>query len=222
MSKVVIFGTGQIAEVVAFFIETDTSHEIAAYTVDQSFLTETTYRGKPVVAWEELETIYPPEEYELFCPISYRDLNEQRRKKYEEGKARGYRFLNYIHSSCLVNAESIGDNCLILEDCVLQPGARIGNNVILWSSTHVGHHTGIGDHCFIAGNGGIAGNVTIGESCFFGGGFLVADNVKIGARCILGIGAIIKTDMNDESVAVSDKTRIVEGASRRFAAKLTS
>lgn len=221
MSKVVIFGIGQIAELIAFFIETDTSHEIVAYTVDRSFLKQTTFRGKPVIDWEELETVYPPGEHELFCPISYRDLNEQRRKKYEEGKAKGYRFLSYIHSSSLVNAESIGDNCLILESCVLQPGVRIGNDVILWSSTHIGHHSVIGDHCFIAGHGGVAGNVTVGSFSFLGGGSLVGDNVKIGARCIVGLGVKMTVDMNDEAVAVGDKVRVVEGAARKFAAKLT-
>lgn len=220
MSRVVVFGVGQIAEMVSFFIETDTSHEIAAYTLDRSFMECETFRGKPVIAWEDLEKKYPPSKYELFCPISYRGLNVLRQTKYEEGKARGYRFINYIHSSSLVYAESMGDNCMILENCVVQPGVKVGNNVILWSSTHIGHHSVIGDHCFIAGNGGVSGNVTLGCSCFLGGGSLVSDNVRIGARCIVGIGARVVENMDDEAVAVGDKARIIAGAAKKFATKL--
>ena len=221
MAAIVVFGVGQIADMVSFFIETDTAHEIVAYTVDRSHIEDEIFRGKPVVPWEDLATVFPPPVYQLFCPISFRGLNEFRRLKYEEGKKKGYQFLSYIHSSSLVNAESIGENCMILEDCVIQPGVRIGNNVILWSSTHIGHHSAIGDHCFIAGHGGVSGNVAVGDSCFFGGGSLVGDGVKIGARCILGLGAKVTEDMADEDVAVAEKVRVIPGASGKFAAKLT-
>lgn len=38
MSKVVIFGVGQIAEVAYFYLKNDSEHEVAAFTVDGEYI----------------------------------------------------------------------------------------------------------------------------------------------------------------------------------------
>lgn len=205
MSKIVIFGVGEIAEVVTYFLHQSTKYEVCAYTVDKQYIKAPQFKGKPVVDWESIEMQYPPDSYKLFCPISFKKLNALRKSKYFEGKAKGYSFISYIHPSALISTEDIGENCLILEGCNIQPFASIGNNVILWSYTHIGHHSVIGSHCFIAGCGGIGGSTIIGDECFIGGHFAIGDNLIVGERSLLGIGVTIANSVPSGAYVGSPK-----------------
>ncbi len=55
--------------------------------------------------------------------------------------------ISYVSSKATVfPGAPIGDNCFILEDNTIQPFTSIGNNVVLWSGNHIGHHSVIKDH----------------------------------------------------------------------------
>src|SRR6202521_8271 len=99
------------------------------------------FHGLPVVPWENLEEFFPPDQVWLLGPLSYRRVNEFRRARYLEGKRRNYRFASFIHPNCHVYTKEIGENCFILEANVIQPFVKIGNNVMLWSNNHIGHHS---------------------------------------------------------------------------------
>ena len=47
--RLVIFGTGQFAEMATYYIERDSQEDIAAYTVDRSFFSENSFNGRPVL-----------------------------------------------------------------------------------------------------------------------------------------------------------------------------
>ncbi|WP_245213936.1 hypothetical protein [Rhodoferax sp. AJA081-3] len=62
----------------------------------------------------------------------------------------------------------IGENCFILEDNTLQPFTKIGNNVILWSGNHIGHHGEIHDHVTFTSHVVMSGHCSIGPYSFLG------------------------------------------------------
>lgn len=219
--KLVLFGIGQLSEVISFYIQQDTNDTVEAYTVDSAYADCENFQGRPVIPWEELKSYagrYP--DTHLLCPISYKNLNEHRKTKYLEAKSWGMKFYSFIHSSSYVYAKKLGDNLVILENCRVQPFSEIGNNCILWSNTHVGHHTTVADHCFFAGTGGVAGSSNIGECCFVGGAVVIGDNVCIGTHCIIGAGASVTSDLQSYSVAMAPKPRILKNASRKIAKHL--
>ena len=142
--KVVIFGLNDLAEIAWFYLTKEYNNlSPAAFTVNDEYITQNTYHNLPIVPFEELEQYYPPSEYILFAPIAN---NKVREKIYNEGKTRGYNFLTYISPKCTNYALSIGENCFIFEDNTLQPFTTIGNNVVLWSGNHIGHHGVIEDN----------------------------------------------------------------------------
>ena len=221
MSNIVIFGTGQIAQAVAVYLDRDSTHEVAAFVIDAAYRNgQGRCMGRPVHDWESLERDFRPEDGLLFGPVSYRGLNQFRKARFDEGKRRGYRFLTYIHPSAHVYTDEIGENCLILEQNVIQPFARIGDNVVIWSNNHIGHHTMIGDHCFVTSQVGIAGNCRVGEACFFGGQSGLIDNRSVGAGCIIGAGATVLTDLADGDYVQAAHPRIARGAAGRFSKSL--
>ena len=178
-----------------------------AFTVDAAYLTETTFCGLPVIAFEEVAASFAPDRFEIFVALSYSKLNSVRKEKYLAAKALGYRLASYISSRATVlNENRIGENCFILEDNTIQPFVTLGNNVTLWSGNHVGHHSTIKDHCFISSHVVVSGGVEIGEQCFIGVNATLRDHIKIGEKCVIGAGALLLADAKPEGVYIGAAT----------------
>ncbi|MGO4153367.1 acetyltransferase [Cupriavidus sp. YAF13] len=205
--KLVIFGAGEIAQLAYFYFSRESEYEIAAFTVDAAYLTDKTFCGLPIVAFQEVVDRYPPGEYELFVALSYSKLNAVRKEKYLEAQKLGYRLASFVSPrASVLNDGNIGENCFILEDNTIQPFVTIGNNVTLWSGNHIGHHSIVRDHCFIASHVVVSGGVDIGEQCFVGVNATLRDHIKIGVRCVVGAGALLLGDAEAEGVYVGAAT----------------
>jgi sugar O-acyltransferase (sialic acid O-acetyltransferase NeuD family) len=203
----IIFGSGDIAQLAHYYFSTDSNYEIVAFTVDSAYITEKRLCGLPIVPFEKLVDLHPPDTHEVFVALSYSRLNQVRKAKYLASKALGYRLGSYVSShATALNDGRIGDNCLILEDNTIQPFVTIGNNVTLWSGNHIGHHSIIHDHCFIASHVVVSGGVEIGESCFIGVNATLRDHIKVGEKCVIGAGAILLTDAESEGVYIGQAT----------------
>jgi len=201
MNSVIVFGAGDIAELAGFYLENDSDYTVAAYTVDREFMKGDYFCGKPLMAFEDLELNYSPNEHALFVALSYANVNRLRAEKCAEAKRKGYRLATYLSSKATVwRGFSPGENCFILEDNTIQPFVRIGNNVTLWSGNHIGHHTQIGDNCFISSHVVISGGVKVGGNSFIGVNSTIRDHVTIGAGCVIGAGSLIVKDTADDSV----------------------
>src|SRR5439155_1817769 len=133
MADIVFFGTGHSAEVAKVYIESHSEHRIVGFTVDAQYATAATFHDLPLVPCQRLEEFFPPDQVELLGPISYARMNEFRRDRYLEGKARNYRFASFIHPDCHIYTKDIGEHCFILEANIIEPFARIGDNVVIWS-----------------------------------------------------------------------------------------
>ena len=203
-NKVVIFGTLDTAELAHYYLTNDSKYEVVAFTVNQKYLEEDTFvpRGTdeiyPVVAFEDLESKYPPSEYLLFAPMTGVKMNTLRKKIYEEGKTKGYKYISYISSKATVCNNKIGENCFILEDNTLQPFTEIGNNVIMWSGNHIGHHGKIEDHVFFTSHVVLSGHCHVKERAWLGVNATIRDYTTIGEGCLIAMGAMITKNTEDE------------------------
>lgn len=203
----VIFGSGDIAQLAHYYFSTDSDYEVVAFTVDASYIKESSLCGLPVVAFEDVIRHYPPQSNDFFVALSYSKLNAARKEKFLTAKEKGYTVASYISSRArLLNTGQIGENCFVLEDNTIQPFVKIGNNVTLWSGNHVGHHSVIHDHTFIASHVVISGGVEIGEQCFVGVNATLRDHIKIGDKCVVGAGALLLTDAAPEGVYIGTAT----------------
>ena len=205
--KVIIFGTGDIAELAHFYFTFDSDYDVVGFTVDAAYLNDSIFCGLPVVAFEQIREHFSPDQYELFVALSYSKLNSIRKEKYYAVKALGYRMASYISSHATVlNQGAVGDNCFVLEDNTIQPFVTIGNNVTLWSGNHIGHHSCIADHCFIASHAVISGGVVIGEQCFIGVNATLRDHLTVKEKSIIGAGALLMTDAEAEGLYIGTAT----------------
>ncbi|NMN73798.1 acetyltransferase [Rhizobium sp. 57MFTsu3.2] len=205
--RLVIFGTGDIAQIAHAYFSNDSNFEVVAFTVDGEYLKESEFCGLPTVPFEVVTEAYPPSENAMFVALSYTKLNAVRRQKYEAAKALGYGLASYVSSrASVLNCGRIGENCFIFEDNTIQPFATIGDNVTLWSGNHIGHHSTIGSHTFIASHVVISGGVNIGEQCFIGVNATFRDHITVGNKCIVGAGALLLGDAEPEGVYMAQAT----------------
>ncbi|SMQ85524.1 sugar O-acyltransferase, sialic acid O-acetyltransferase NeuD family [Devosia lucknowensis] len=205
--KLVIFGTGDIAQLAWYYFSTDTNYEVIGFTVDREYLGAGRFCDLPVIAFDELPGQFAPDEHDLFVALSYSKLNAVRRQKYLDAKGLGYRLASYVSSrATILNDGRIGENCFILEDNTIQPFVTIGDNVTLWSGNHIGHHSAIEDHSFIASHVVVSGGCRIESSCFIGVNATIRDHVTIGEKCVIGAGALILTDAEPEGVYLGSAT----------------
>jgi sugar O-acyltransferase (sialic acid O-acetyltransferase NeuD family) len=204
---VVIFGTGDIAQIAGYYFERDGLAEVAAYTVDGDYRDASVFEGRQLVAFEEIVDRFPPGEHEMFIALSYSEMNRLRQRKYDEAKQLGYALASYVSPDATYRSQfAPGDNCFIFEDNTIQPWARIGNNVTLWSGNHIGHHSVIDDHVFVASHVVVSGHCHIESNCFLGVNATVGHNVRLATGTLLGAGAAVTRDTEPNAVYVPAKT----------------
>ena len=220
MQDIVVFGTGDIAELAHFYFTHDSAYRVVAFTVDAAFIREDSFCGLPVVAMEDLPGHFPPLTHAGFVALSYAGINRVRAEKCAAMRATGYRLVSYVSSRATTFADfHHGDNCFILENNTIQPRARIGANVTLWSGNHIGHHSVIEDNVFIASHVVVSGGVTVGANSFLGVNCTIRDHVRIGKSCVLGAGSLLLADAADESVfpgTATEKSRVPSSRLRRI------
>lgn len=199
--QLVIAGDSAIAEVAYEYFTHESEYRVAAFAVNREYRKREELFGVPIVEWECIRQTHPPAEFEVFSAFSYAKLNRLRTRFYHEAKEMGYRVPSFVSPHAFVwRNVTIGENCFIFENNVIQPFVKIGNNVTLWSGNHIGHHTKIRDNCFIASHVVISGFCDVGENCFMGVNATVANNVTIAPNALIGAGAMILRDTEEGKI----------------------
>lgn len=209
MKKIVLFGTGELADVVRFYLTHDSAYEVVAHTADKEYIKENSVAGFPLVAFDEIEKKFPPKDYGMFIALSYKNVNKLRAEKYALAKKKGYGLISYVSSKATVWPDlKIGDNVFIFENNVIQPYVSIGSNVIVWSGNHIGHHATIMDHCFLATHIVVSGGVVIEPYCFIGVNATLRDHITVRKDCVIGAGSLLLKDTKEKEVYACRSTDV--------------
>lgn len=193
--KLVIVGDSAFAEVAYEYFTHDSAYEVVAFAVEAAYLSKSTLFGLPVVAVEELEQRFPPSEVEFYAALVYTKLNRLRTRLYQAMKDKGYRPASYVSSRAFVWPNvSLGEHCFIFEDNTVQAFAKIGNNVVLWSGNHIGHHSEIEDNCFISSHVVVSGFCKVGANTFMGVNATLGNNLSVGQDNWIGPSVTLISD----------------------------
>jgi sugar O-acyltransferase (sialic acid O-acetyltransferase NeuD family) len=119
-------------------------------------------------------------------------MNKLRRNVFEQGKQKGFTFISYISSKATVyQPDNIGENCFILEDNTIQPFTTIGDNVVLWSGNHIGHHGEIRDHVFFTSHVVLSGHCLVESYCFLGVNSTIRDGIVLAEGSFIAMSASV-------------------------------
>lgn len=201
MKNLVIVGVGEIAAIAYEYFLYDSDYRIVAFSASNDYLKKSTFKNLKVVPLDKIKNKFPPNENNIFVAMGNSRLNYDRYHIYNIVKSLGYQCASYISSRAFVwdNVE-IGENCFILENNVLQPYTKVGNNVTLWSGNHIGHRTVIEDNCFITSHVMISGMCKISQNVFIGGNSSIANNVTIEKDNFIAMGSVINKSTVMDSV----------------------
>ena len=201
MAKVIIFGINDFAELAHYYIETDSEHNVACFVIDDEYLpAQMEFKGLPIIPSSTLTDQYPPSEYKMFTPMAPKKMNKLREEIYCRYKEIGYDFISYVSSKATIFNGEIGENCFILENNTIQPFTKIGDNVVLWSGNHIGHHSIIESHVSITSHVVISGHCNIRKNCFIGVNATIRDGVNLADGTLVGMSASISKDTESWSV----------------------
>jgi sugar O-acyltransferase (sialic acid O-acetyltransferase NeuD family) len=223
MKKVIVFGSGQPATTICMYLRHDSPYEVAAFTVDRKYTKEDRLLGLPVVPFEDLESVYSPNEYMMCLLISYRNVNKLKAEKYAQAKAKGYELVTYISSRTLTFPDLVvGDNCFIHEYASIGPFVSVGNDVFIGPGSIIGHNSVIKDHCFIGPHAVILASTTVEPYCVIGANSTIRDGgVTIARECIIAAGALVIKDTKERGVYVGRPAELLPKPSNEVGAWLT-
>ncbi|MDB5776800.1 MAG: sugar O-acyltransferase [Herbaspirillum sp.] len=213
MQKVVLFGILDTAQLAHYYLKKDPAIEVVGFTVHEEHVPESKFfEGLPVVPFESVTSYFPPSDYKLFAPLTGRKMNRLRESIYLEGKAKGYDFISYVSPNATVNDNQIGENCFILEDNTLQPFTKIGNNVVLWSGNHIGHHGEIKDHVFFTSHVVLSGHCLVNSYSWFGVNSTITNDCTIAEGTCVAMGALISKNTDAWQLYAGSPARAIKSS----------
>lgn len=198
--KLVLIGDSAFAEIAYEYFSRDSDYQVVGFAVEAEFRKRDELFGLPVIDVEEMESHFSPSEHSVYVAVVYSQLNRLRARLVNAAKANGYALASYVSSRAFVWPNvKIGEHCFIFEDNTVQPFVTLGDDVVLWSGNHIGHHSTIRDHVFVSSHVVISGFVDIGAYSFLGVNATLANNLTIGEDCWIGPGALIVKDTEPKS-----------------------
>jgi UDP-perosamine 4-acetyltransferase len=137
--------------------------------------------------------------------------HEPRARLFARGIAAGLEPLAVVHRSATMSTRAReGRGVQRLAGSIVNPGAALGDNVIVNTGAIVEHDCVLGDHVHVATGARLAGKVTVGVGAHIGAGATIRQGIAIGARAVIGAGAVVVRDVPDDAVMVGVPARPIE------------
>lgn len=210
MKNIVIFGVGDFARLLKYYIDIDDEREVAAFTVNQEYIKENVFCDRPVVAFETLTEQYPAEKYEILIAIGNSKMNQVREKIFKECKAMGYHIASYIHSSCSIHSDDRGEGNILLENCLVYPYSKIGDGNLMWDHVLISHDCQVGNFNTFSSYADLCGYVKIGNNGYFGKHCILNDFMEVADYTLVGAAAYAKKNTKPYDVVVPARSVVLE------------
>jgi sugar O-acyltransferase (sialic acid O-acetyltransferase NeuD family) len=154
---------------------------------------------------------HPPDRVRLVNGVGSIDSTVLRRTVYEKFRERQYVFETVIHPSAVIARDvHIEEGVQVMAGGVVQPGSRLGTNVIINTGARVDHDCSIDAHAHIAPGVTLSGDVHIGKGAHIGTGATIIQGVEVGAASIVGAGAVVVDDVPSGVTVVGVPARLVD------------
>ena len=189
--KIIIYGNSDFAELMYYYFTTDSMYEVVGFCVDKTYIKNDKFLNIPLVPFEIVDEVFPPNEYKMFVAVGYKNMR-LRKKLYKKTVDKGYDHVNYI-SSKAINDDSniIGKNNAILHNVVLEPFCKIGNNNVINTNVIICHHAEIMNDCFIAAKTLVGGFTIIKNNCFLGFSSTILQKLVIEDETLVAASSVV-------------------------------
>jgi len=201
MSNILLAGNAITAEILFSYLKSDARYNVAGCIVDDAFVDKNGISGCRTIGVSEAVDTFPPATHRVIMAMGYNDLNRSREAMFTRLRSMGFSIETYIHPDARVYSETpVGEGSVVLPGAVVEPHARVGANVMVWSNVTIAHHSSVGDHCWVAAGTVVSGQARIQRNTFLGVNSTVVNDVSVGEFNIVGAGAMISRETKPFSV----------------------
>jgi UDP-N-acetylbacillosamine N-acetyltransferase len=211
LRKLVIWGASGHALVVADIIRSAGAYEIAGFLDDDPGRRGLTFCGSHILGGrDELKAACKDgithaiiAVGDCFARVSMAVL----------ARREGFDLATAIHPRAIVASDVLpGAGTVIAAGAVVNPGACLGDNVIVNTCASIDHECVIEDGAHICPGVHLAGRVRIGRMTQVGIGSAIKDRVRVGQGTVIGAGSVVVSDLPDGVVAYGVPARVVRDA----------
>ena len=185
--KLVILGISSFSIVMRKYIEKYTKDSVVAFSVDSKYIYQKSLDGLPVVAFEEIQTLYPQKDFHLLNTLGYRRMMEIRKSFHLRSKEMGYSLYTYISPMAEVNSH-VGEGSILLNGVSIGFNCSIGDGGIYWQNARIGEMSIIKDFTYWAPSSVGCGNLDVGERCFIGANATLRNGISLAPLTLVGAG----------------------------------
>lgn len=213
--RVVIWGAGGHAKVVADIIRLEGKYDLVGFYDDSAVGKDNTSFEDSVVRAGEEGLGWLKEQGELKTIIAIGKC-KIRLEKAKLALEYGWTFVNAIHPSAVVaRTAKLGTGIVLVAGAVINPGSSVGEHCIINTCASVGHDCILAAGVHAGPGVRIAGNSEIGEATWIGVGSSVKDEINIGSFCCIGAGSVVVKDIPPNSLAygVPATPKLTKGSS---------
>jgi sugar O-acyltransferase (sialic acid O-acetyltransferase NeuD family) len=106
-----------------------------------------------------------------------------------------------VHPRAVVARDvSLGRGSVVMAGAVINPGARLGQGVIVNTCSSVDHDCVLEDFVHVSVGAHLCGTDRIGARTWVGAGSTVSNNLQICADCMIGAGAVVVRPISEPGV----------------------
>lgn len=135
---------------------------------------------------------------------------EPRIRMYEFLKANNLPMAVICDPSAIISKRSeLGEGTVVLRNCFINTGVKIGVNCIINTSAMVEHDSQIGNHTHVSTGAIINGDCIIGEECFVGSGAIISNGVSVCSNTLVGAGSVVFKSISVPGTYIGNPARRV-------------
>lgn len=209
MKKIIIYGAGPYGKIFFSDVQRYGAIDVVGFTVDKIYLKEKNIEGLSVIPFEDVEKMYPPDQYDMIVVCGYSKMRN-RKKMYDKAKAKGYKLRNYISPGAyLENKIEMGDNNIILSGSDVGYDGKMGSNNIINQNVYLAHEFVMGSHNILSYGCIIGGYSRIKDLSFFGFAATASGYKSFGKECLVGMRSVVTRDVEDYATVYGAPAKVV-------------
>jgi UDP-N-acetylbacillosamine N-acetyltransferase len=207
--KIVIWGASSQALIIADIIRSQDVYEIVGLL--DSVNPEragTEFLGAPILGGEEqLDVLLRQGVKHLIVGVG---SGHARLRLADSARSHGYQLATTIHPRAIIAGDvTVGAGTVIMAGVVINPGANLGDNVIVSTCASVEHECTIAEGVTISAGVHMGGRVRIGRAATVEIGATIARRISIGGGSVVGAGSVVLHDIPDGVLAYGTPARVI-------------
>ena len=190
--KTVLYGNRSLCKMLYLDSLHNDQIEVVAFVVDKAYLDPSgVFCGHPQVAFETVESSYPPQEYSMIVlEGTLKDIGAP--SLYDRAKAKGYTLLNYFSPKAVLAETFVcGDNNVIFELAYVGHNGKMGSNNVIRQQVYLGHDFVLGNNVIINSVVQVGGFCTLENDVFVGIGATVINDLHLSEGSVVGAGSVL-------------------------------